>query len=61
MSLYDFLQTQGSVGCTQCPFAGEGAPCDQGAGYTMMDEHGDCPVNNINSQADLAAAQFPNE
>ena len=40
MTIYNYLPN----GCLDCPFSGEGGECDQGAGYTSMDEHGECPV-----------------
>lgn len=58
MSLYEQLQiVKPASGCCECPFF-HGA-CDVCGGYTMMDEYGHCPVDNINSTDDISHAVFP--
>ena len=50
MNYYDYINVNKlSFGCTNCPFAEQ---CDQGAGYTQMDEHGTCPIDNIETEKD---------
>lgn len=56
MNYYEYINENDiSFGCMNCPFTEE---CDQGGGYTEMDEHGSCPVENINTELDYLCANF---
>ncbi len=59
---YDYLQSlyrddPDKCGCQACPFVKQ---CDQGGGYTQMDEHGTCPIENIDYPDQFYNAKFPN-
>lgn len=54
---YEYLEQHNiGLGCTKCPFTDN---CDQGGGYTEMDEHGSCPIKNIITEQDYLDAEYP--
>ncbi len=62
MDLYYFLSKKhNDSGCLYCPFAGVDKECDQGGGYTQMDEHGSCPVKDINTDDEANNVNWPFE